>query len=186
MITSIRLLRVATGLLLTLLLLSPVWLGGLYLQWQQKQIKRAVKQELLGNLPDTSLRSFVWPTASLADSAHWHHNGEFERQDTMYDIVSRQEIGDSTLLVCWPDQEESVVMREIRHWSNQLMQRNPATQQHTIKLSLILQAYCLPHAPTIAPTQQALCRHIPPASLHGKAPCLAVIAPPPEYLQTIL
>ncbi len=182
----IRLLRLAAGISIILLLLSPVWLGGLYLQWQQKQIKRAVKQELLGALPDSALRTFVWPTSSMADSAYWHHDEEFERQDTMYDIVSRQEIGDATILVCWPDQKESAVMQEIRFWSSHLMRRNPATQHQTSKLTMILQAYCLPDASNLVFIQQTCRFQIQSTSIHCEAPYLAVIAPPPEYLQAFL
>jgi hypothetical protein len=75
------------------------------------------------------------------------------------------------------------VVQQIRQWSSQLFHNNPATQTFTHQWAMLLQSYCVPESPAIAPPMEVL-RQWPLYSCMSVIPsCQETTTPPPECEQ---
>lgn len=101
------------GIMLILGLVAPLVLSYHYLRVQKKLIRKEVKYHLI---EQTKLDDLVLLRFSIAESQEklkWKHEKEFEFEGEMYDIVERENRGDSLFFWCWWDHEETQLNRQL-------------------------------------------------------------------------
>jgi hypothetical protein len=97
-------------------------------------VKRAVKQRMAAHLPDDALTRLVLAKNDVQTALRWEHDGEFEYGGEMYDVVRREERGDSVAFYCWHDHEETVLNKTLRERVRQMLQNDPGRQERQQEL----------------------------------------------------
>lgn len=59
----------------------------------------------------------------------WEHAREFEFKNQMYDVLERQELGDSCIYWCWWDQEETLLNRHLDDLAKKAFTKDPQQQK---------------------------------------------------------
>ncbi len=87
--------------------------------FQLKNHKRKFKWDTLLSLPDEKL-TLVKVAKCLEDKPNQHfkriHGKEFSFKGQMYDIVRKQELGDTTYYFCFHDHAENEIFQNINRW----------------------------------------------------------------------
>jgi hypothetical protein len=130
-------------LLLLLVLIAPI--VGLY-SWfeiQQDQIRREVKWKIAEGLPDQDLTLIKLTTSEAEKSLRWKHSKEFEYQGEMYDIVRKEQKGDTLIFHCWWDYKETKLNQELAGLVMNLMGNDEQRNAQEEKLASFLKTlYC--------------------------------------------
>lgn len=97
------------GFLLITLLILPTLSTILWLNYQKKQVKREVKNEIMTNLSDEDLVELSFEVKDAIKELKWEKKHEFEYKGKMYDIVRKQINGTQVTFWCWLDKEETAL-----------------------------------------------------------------------------
>jgi hypothetical protein len=123
---------------LVIILLVPFWGTMGYLQFQKKLHRKEIKRQLQAGVPRENLVEFRISREDSFKLFKWKHEGEFEYQGRMFDIVEKEVSSDSLIYHCIPDHRESWLNRE----ANRLLARSsgsdPSKQSQTEKLHQFL------------------------------------------------
>ena len=113
----------------------------------------------------------------------WVHSREFEYDGEMYDIVEKEESGDTISYWCWWDYEETQLNRKLRDLVADAMGHHPLNKERQERLTHFLEnLYCQYNfeKPAIA---HSLCRILPLKSHIGYSSIyFSPPSPPPEFL----
>lgn len=90
----------------------PVASTFVWLQVQKANVRKQVKWQMIHDMDQSRLTSFTFETSQL-ENLDWKHSKEFEYRGNMYDVVTRKSQGDSTILTCWPDGQETALNHEL-------------------------------------------------------------------------
>ena len=60
----------------------------------------------------------------------WKHSREFEYNGEMYDIVAREEKGDTSFFWCWWDHEETKLNKQLKELVSYQFGKNPGKQEN--------------------------------------------------------
>lgn len=106
--------RTILGILLLVVLSAP--LVGTYagLRIEKRRVKKEVKKRMIAGIDSTDLVFFAFSKYDSETLLRWEHAWEFEYQEQMYDVVKKQEQGDSLLLWCWWDHAETELNKQLR------------------------------------------------------------------------
>jgi magnesium-transporting ATPase (P-type) len=74
----------------------------------------------------------------------WEHSKEFEYRGQMYDVVLREQVGDSTYYHCWWDAEETALNQQLTDLTQLALNTNPERQKHQKTLYSFLQTLYFP------------------------------------------
>ena len=122
------------SILLLLSLVLPFAGTRLWMEYARGQVREEVKHRLFDGLPDEELVELRFSLADARTELDWEHEREFEWNGQMYDVVRKQEIRDSLVLVCYPDNAESEIKRQLRELTERLWQSDPRQQQQHAQL----------------------------------------------------
>jgi len=116
----------------------------------------------------------------------WEHSREFEYNGQMYDVVEKQEQGDTTYYYCWWDHEETKLNLQLSELVANAMGKNPLNKDKQERLTNFLKnLYCLEKADKPLFAQTA--RKISPVNIHSDYSSILFSppAPPPEIALSI-
>jgi hypothetical protein len=99
--------------LLFFALTFPFWGNFVALQLQKKKVKHDIKWSIAEGLPKSELTHLTFGCESMDSQVVWKHSKEFEFEGEMYDIVYKDQVGDSLHYWCWWDKEETMLNRKI-------------------------------------------------------------------------
>lgn len=128
-----------TAILLLCCLITPFWLGYGWLVLSKQALRKEIKREILQGMDQEDLVQFVFTQETLYTSVRWEHEGEFEYQGRMYDVVSSHTEGSQLVFWCWPDDKETRINQQIRDLTEQAAGQHPKQQQQTRTLLSLLQ-----------------------------------------------
>lgn len=99
-----------------------------WLQHERHVLKKQVKRNLMHNVDQAEL---VLITIDIGDEGalRWEHDGEFEYQGEMYDIVERCSDDVAYYYWCWWDNEETALNRQLASILKDLNGNNPVENQ---------------------------------------------------------
>jgi hypothetical protein len=121
--------RTAVVFLLFTALAAPLLVGTVWPEVERYQVQRAVKWRMAAGLSDEQLTRLVFAKKDLQTALRWEHEREFEYGGEMYDVVRREERGDSVALFCWHDREETVLNTTLRERVFQVLHHDPTRQE---------------------------------------------------------
>lgn len=101
--------------------------GGTYLgfQLEKSRVKKAVKEQILAGIGKEDLVKLVFSKNDTAEKLRWEHQGEFELEGKMYDIVERKYSHDSISYWCWCDDDETLLKKQYKSLVAQALGGNP-------------------------------------------------------------
>lgn len=116
---------------LSLILVFSLFLPWGISQWYsgvvKHQIKKQVKQSIAAGLKKSELHFLKFSKSEIDEKVNWKHDGEFEFNGFMYDIVERDQSSDSLLFWCWLDKVETELNIKVKKLTELAFGEN---QQH--------------------------------------------------------
>lgn len=101
--------------------------GGTYLgfQLEKSRVKKVVKEQILAGITREELVKLVFAKNDTAEKLRWEHQGEFESEGKMYDIIERKYSQDSITYWCWCDNDETQLKKQYKSLVAQALGSNP-------------------------------------------------------------
>ncbi len=110
---------------LLLLMTLPGTLILTVLHFRREIVKSEVKTKLENGIEEERLLVLKFSRNEIEQELRWEHEREFEYRGEMYDIVSSEVKGDSTIYTVWLDQEETAIKKKMKEVSNRLFGEGP-------------------------------------------------------------
>lgn len=122
-------------------LISPFVVGLRTYDLQLKKIKKSIKHKITENIDQSLLVRLSFHSSEITQ-LKWKHSKEFELNDFMYDIVSKEIKPDSIIYWCWLDYEETQLEKSLKKLVYDASDKN-ADNNHTKNIikSLLLKVY---------------------------------------------
>ncbi len=103
--------------IITLLLLSlfTFHILGVYVSFEIKEhyIKKDIKRRIKQGVPEGELAQIIYKPSNK-NQFDWKHEAEFRYNGTMYDIVRRETLNDSTqIFYCVNDSQETILFQDL-------------------------------------------------------------------------
>ncbi|MEZ4993608.1 MAG: hypothetical protein R2824_24510 [Saprospiraceae bacterium] len=98
---------------LILSLLVPSAGTFLWVYWHKLQIRREVKERMITGMDEQELMLLKFTEAEARSELDWEHAREFEYHGQMYDVVRSEVKGDTIYYLCWPDNAETKLNRQL-------------------------------------------------------------------------
>jgi hypothetical protein len=90
-----RLWKVISSVLLTLCLTLPFAGTWLWLEHAQYEVKEEAEALILAGVPLDDQVVLTFHKAEVGSLLKWEHDREFEFAEEMFDVITREEVGDS-------------------------------------------------------------------------------------------
>ncbi|MCB0845496.1 MAG: hypothetical protein KDD63_09535 [Bacteroidetes bacterium] len=119
-----------TGLWLLVCLVLPYLITFSCLHYQKRQVRKAVKKQMMAELDDSELVLLQFTLSKSISEIKWEHEGEFEYQGVMYDLVKSEMSGDTVLYWCWPDHKETRLNQELGLLVARVLGENPENKKN--------------------------------------------------------
>jgi hypothetical protein len=116
------------SIFLLIVLIFPVSGTLTWMYFNKLQIKKSVKRAIIHGVPEHQL-SLVSISDSNKHLLRWEHSKEFEYLGEMYDIVRRENCGDTTHYWCWWDKEETALNQYIAQLSSGFIEKSADRKQ---------------------------------------------------------
>lgn len=109
---------------------------GVYMvhKYQQKKIRRAVKQQMIAGIDADELVHFKFTLLEAATLLNWKHSKEFEYLDQWYDVVKADTVADTIHYALWWDAEETELNKSLKATVQKLLANNPQNKKNNESL----------------------------------------------------
>ena len=135
-------------------LASPVLFSYSWYTLQKRVIRKEIKRKIISGMHREELILLTFTSKVSLKSLHWEHEGEFEYNNKMYDIVERETSGDTLRYWCYSDKEETELNSTIKELATNSMGQNPQNRESQKRLLTFLQTLWLPDQFTWDPGDQ--------------------------------
>ncbi len=103
---------------------------------------------MIAGLKNSELVELKFSNEQLETEVQWEHSKEFEYRGQMYDVVSRNIVGDSTQFFCWWDYEETELNKKLTSLvqlaMGQRQNNKSSNQQNQLRLFMSILFYSNP------------------------------------------
>jgi len=83
------------------------------------------------------------PIEAARKELRWEHEKEFEYMGCMYDVLEQQIAGDTIHLLCWQDEKETDLNRELKELAAKALDNDPIQKNRQKRISDFLQQFYL-------------------------------------------
>jgi hypothetical protein len=125
---------IAIGLILVLIS-PPLWVGSWYYA-QRTSLRREVKSQLIKGVNPGDLVLFSFSKQEMENLVRWERHDEFEYEGNMYDVVRSEKKENRFYYWCWPDNQESILNKELRNRTAELFNNSPKPGEQSSKVIL--------------------------------------------------
>lgn len=137
---------------------------------------------MISGLKEGELVTLSFSTQEAEAKLDWEHSKEFEYNGQMYDVVESKITADSAVYVCWPDDDETLLNKQLKGIVAVALGHHQKSKESRKNLiSFFKSVYCQDiEIQRIAPMARAtglLCEYFTFEPLWLKSPP----SPPPEY-----
>lgn len=124
-------------------LFAPFALTFLSIQHRKKEVKRALKWNMIAGLDKSDLVQLSFSFEELETELTWKHSREFQYKGQMYDIVYIKASEDSVHYDCWWDHEETKLNQQLQDLLALVFGKDPVKRNEQDHLTQFLkQLYC--------------------------------------------
>lgn len=109
-----------------------------YLSIQRRSVRRQVKRMLISGMEESDLVLLKFTDEELKKELNWKHSKEFEYKRRMYDIVERKLENGIHHFLCWPDDEETKLNRQLNSIVAQILGKMPFQRKNNARLVYFL------------------------------------------------
>lgn len=164
------------------LLILPFLGSYCWLQWRIKAVRKEVKRSIIAGPDKEELVLLRFHKEETKSKLRWEHSKEFAYEGEMYDVVQKEQRGDSVFYRCWWDNEETKLSRQLSGLLSKNLGQDKQQEDSRAKLYKFLQSlYCSGNS--VQPDAGLTCNLIhwkdEPALLANRPPSLLQ---PPESL----
>jgi hypothetical protein len=169
-----------SAVVLLFCLLAPLATAFTFLHYHKKQVKREVKRRLIAGIDKAELVLLKFTEKEAQTKVEWEHAKEFRYNHEMYDIIESQHKGDTIYYLCWWDNEETRLSKQLQDLLAFALGKDPVQQQNQERLANFFKSLCCGQAPEWHHYCYQTCRIIPvflfqDSFISGPPP-----VPPPE------
>ena len=104
------------------------------------QIRKELKHRMLEGIGMEELVRLAFHQKDNA-SQKWEHSREFVFKGQYYDVVNKEECGDSIIYYCWWDNEETILHKQLDGVLANFMQRDPQQHKHQTRILDFFKAF---------------------------------------------
>jgi len=126
--------------LLFLCFVAPLATTFLVLQYQKKQVRKAVKWKMITGIDKEELVLLKFTEKEKQSLLNWKHDREFEYKGEMYDIVEIELKNDTTYYWCWWDHEETRLNKQLSELIWFKVTDNPKNKENQKRLSIFFKS----------------------------------------------
>ncbi len=101
------------SILFVLALFLPFTGTYLWIKHKQKTIRKQIKKEIIAGIDKNELIFLKFSKNEIYSVLKWKHSKEFEYNNQMYDIVEKTLTKDSVFYLCWWDNEETQLNKQL-------------------------------------------------------------------------
>lgn len=124
-------------------LFAPFALTFWSIQHRKKEVKRALKWNMIAGLDKSDLVQLSFSFEELETELTWKHSREFQYKGQMYDIVYIKASEDSVHYDCWWDHQETKLNQQLQNLLTLAFGKDPVKRIKQDHLSQFLkQLYC--------------------------------------------
>lgn len=174
-------LRALTAIFLCFSLTLPFLGTYTCLKMEKRKVKRAIKARMIEGMNKSELVLLKFTEEDAANELEWEHSREFEYNGQMYDVVEKQQQGDTTYYYCWWDHEETKLNLQLSELVANAMGKNPLNKDKQERLNNFLKSlYYSEKSDKNLPAQTS--REISPNNIDSAYSTIffSPPAPPPE------
>lgn len=165
-----------TAILLLLCLLFTAFGYHIVFQFQIAEAKTEMQQHIHSALYSKVYSDLVFDQKHIADIS-WIEEDEFRWNGEMYDVISKESLGDSLLIRCIPDNKETLLVCQYLRSGKD----NESGQQPSTYLIRLMNSYFLSTTLEVpAAIQHRIYKIYKPYSFYILANFLPVSTPPPR------
>lgn len=172
---------ILSGWLVAVILTCTV---GEYLVFKSVQfsIRRQIKAQIKASIPEEKLVCIAIATAQPPKAFRFVEKEEFRYYGKMYDVVKKEERGDSTYYFCIFDEQETALFATLQEDTRREWRDNPKPQrQQQALLKLIPKFYFFYNIKMLLFDIKFYNNHLPFTPIIYAAPIGRVVSPPPEH-----
>lgn len=126
--------RTIKTIVLLLVLTAPILGTWAWLTIHKSQVRKAAKHYIMETADPSNFVTFQFTDEQIARELDWEHSREFEYKGQMYDVVDRYRNGDKTTIICWPDNEETVINKSLDNLVSQFLGNDPVNSESQEKV----------------------------------------------------
>lgn len=124
-----------TALFLLLCLTLPFLGTYTWLKMEKRKVKKTIKWRMIDGMDKSELVLLKFTKEEAEAELEWEHSREFEYNGQMYDVVEKNEVGDTTYYYCWWDHEETKLNRQLSELVANAMGKNPLNKEKQERLT---------------------------------------------------
>lgn len=132
--------RALTAIFLCFSLTLPFLGTYTCLKMEKRKVKRAIKARMIEGMNKSELVLLKFTEEDAANELEWEHAHEFEYNGQMYDVVEKQQQGDTTYYYCWWDHAETRLNKQLSELVANAMGQNPLNKDKQERLNNFLKS----------------------------------------------
>lgn len=149
---------------------------------QQYHVRQEIKQHIKQGVPENEL-TLITVTPENESQLEWEHKKEFRYKGTMYDVVKKEIIDETTIIYyCITDKQETTLFANLDEQVKKNMDtKNEGNSPVKNLLKLLSNIYSKPQKNVwiLFPTNMAINYEY---SYHYSSPALDITSPPPKIV----
>jgi len=168
------------GIVLLICLVAPIVTCYCWIQHHRRCIRREVKHSIIAGIEKEDLVLLKF-TKEDSTNLEWKHSKEFKFNNYFYDIVERENHGDTTYYWCWWDYKETQLSKQLYTLLPYALGTDTNNQKQDQQLSLLLKNLFL----ETSSSQSSILAYYKPIHLFKASLYNSVkrkpLAPPPNF-----
>lgn len=122
------------SILLLFILVAPLLIPYCWLQYEKSIAQDEAERLIVEGIDNNDLVLIKFTKEESLTEVRWKHEGEFEYNQKMFDIVDRQIIGDTIYYSCWWDKEETIIMLQLAELGSKIFDYDPLKKEKQERL----------------------------------------------------
>ena len=127
------------SLFLLFSLLLPSVGTFIWFKFQQKEIRKEVKKQLIAGVNESELTLLIFSKEETQTLLTWKHEMEFSFEGIMYDIVKQKIENNTYYFWCWKDHKETSLYKKLDKLVASAFGNDSTQQQKQIQIKLFNQ-----------------------------------------------
>ena len=140
------------SLFLLFSLLLPSVGTFIWFKFQQKEIRKEVKKQLIAGVNESELTLLIFSKEETQTLLTWKHEMEFSFEGIMYDIVKQKIENNTYYFWCWKDHKETSLYKKLDTLVASALGNDSSQQQKQIQIKLFNQTLIFNTSKTWKPT----------------------------------
>ncbi|HAT63813.1 MAG TPA: hypothetical protein DCS66_04310 [Flavobacteriaceae bacterium] len=165
------------SLFLLFSLLLPSVGTFIWFKFQQKEIRKEVKKQLIAGVNESELTLLIFSVQETQTLLTWKHDKEFSFEGIMYDIVKQKIENNTYYFWCWKDHKETSLYKKLDTLVASALGNDSSQQQKQIQIKLFNQTLIFNTSKTWKPTFFAFS---PKSKIYNYFPIYKSLSPIPQ------